>query len=99
MATKKKAKSKRSKATFKIVCKNGVWKPIGKDNKEGKPITGPMPPLGPPEVIIVQHIVGPPTMSVPPHQHKGKAGRSNPPYNTHCHKTVYIGGVPYLVHC
>lgn len=21
------------------------------------------------------------------------------PYNTHCHKTVYILGVPYLVHC
>jgi hypothetical protein len=21
------------------------------------------------------------------------------PYNAHCHKTIYIGGVPYLVHC
>jgi hypothetical protein len=21
------------------------------------------------------------------------------PWNTHCHRTIYIGGVPYIVHC
>jgi|GEM_PF-6208751 len=29
----------------------------------------------------------------------GKIRTMHPPWNTHCHRTVYIGGVPYVVHC
>ncbi len=96
---KKKRNTTRGKGTFTIVCKNGVWKPRGKDNKEGTPIEGDLPPLENPEVIVIQHVVGPPSMPVPPHKHKKKGGPSHPPLNTHCHKVVYVGGVPYLVHC
>mgnify|MGYP000875876913 FL=1 len=30
---------------------------------------------------------------------QGKIKTLNPPWNTHCHTTVIIGGKPYTVHC
>lgn len=98
MVTRKKRKSaKRAGGTFMLVCRNGKWKAYGKDGKAGEDISGKVPALGPPEVIIVQDVVSPGATQLP--DHKGKLKTLHPPYNTHCHKTIYIGGVPYLVHC
>jgi hypothetical protein len=97
MAKKKRQAAVKSGGTFKLVCKNGKWKVYGKDGKEGQDISGKVPPLGPPEVIIVQNVVGSRSTALP--EHKGKLKALHPPYNTHCHTTIYIGGVPYLVHC
>jgi hypothetical protein len=98
MATRKKRRTAvKSGGTFRLVCKNGKWKVYGKDGKEGEDISDKVPALGPPSVIIVQDVVGPGSMELP--EHKGKLKTLHPPYNTHCHKTIYIEGVPYLVHC
>ncbi|MEZ5563563.1 MAG: hypothetical protein R3F27_11485 [Gammaproteobacteria bacterium] len=98
MATRKKRRAVATAGgTFRIVCKNGKWKVYGKDGKEGEDITDNVPALGPPTVIIVQDVVGPRSVELP--AHKGRARAVHPPYNTHCHKTIYIEGVPYLVHC
>lgn len=98
MATRKKRKAAaRSGGTLKLVCKNGKWKVYGKDGKEGEDISNTVPALGPPEVIIIQDVVGSRSTELP--SHKGMGRTMHPPYNTHCHKTIYINGVPYLVHC
>ena len=100
MAKKTRTK-KRGKGTFSIVCSRGTWKVIGSDGEAGKQIVGSAPPCElSAETIVVQHVIqNPPLIKMPSHKHKGKGGKNNPPYNTHCHKTIYINGVPYLVHC
>lgn len=30
---------------------------------------------------------------------QGKIKTMNPPWNSHCHTTIIVGGVPYIVHC
>jgi hypothetical protein len=95
-----------SSGSFSIVCRNGKWKVIDRHGKPGKKISpNEVPVLAPPETITVQHVIGDKKTRLPKHPHpksksrKKKAGGSHLPYNTHCHKTIYIGGVPYLVHC
>ncbi len=93
-----------SSGNFRIVCRNGQWSVIGKDGKKGTKLApGDVPQLGPPVTIEICHVIGPKQARLPKHPHKKvrktKAGGSHAPLNTHCHKTVWIGGKPYLVHC
>lgn len=107
---KKKAKRKGtapSRRPLKIIYQRGKWTVYGKDGQKGTPITGPIPPAQLEDVIQVYHVTGDGGLPEPRHGHKtkrrvtgtGKGGPSHPPWNTHCHKTIYINGVPYIVHC